>query len=147
MPYFCRPGHICAFYHPPTSDLYPIEQLHLSLSNLLNQSKTLPNILLMGDFNFPGITWNSGYGQISTSTYGSRLNSLFLEIINDVGLEQFVHQATRQNNILDLVFSTHPNISNLNTVPGISDHDAIIFDLHITRKPTTSKNQQCCTIS
>ena len=136
-----RPIHICAFYRPPTSDLYPIEQLHLSLSNLLNQSKTLPNILLMGDFNFPGITWNSGYGQISTPTYGSRLNSLFLEIINDVGLEQFVHQATRQNIILDLVFSTHPNISNLNTVPGISDHDAIIFDLHITLKPTTGKNQ------
>ncbi|XP_065892800.1 uncharacterized protein [Dysidea avara] len=135
------PIHICAFYRPPTSDLYPIEQLHLSLSNLLNQSKTLPNILLMGDFNFPGITWNSGYGQISIPTYGSRLNSLFLEIINDVGLEQFVHQATRQNNILDLVFCTHPNISNLNTVPGISDHDAIIFDLHITRKPTTGKNQ------
>ena len=83
----------------------------------------------MGDFNFPGITWNSGYGQISTPTYGSRLNSLFLEIINDVGFEQFVHQATRQNNILDPVFSTHPNISNLNTVPGISDHDAIIFYL------------------
>ena len=131
------PIYICAFYRPPTSDLYPIEQLHLSLSNLLNQSKTLPNILLMGDFNFPGITWNSGYGQISTPTYGSRLNS-FLEIINDVGLEQFVHQATRQNNILDLVFS---NISNLNTIPGISDHDAIIFDLCITRKPTTGKNQ------
>ena len=91
----------------------------------------------MGDFNFPGITWNSGYGQISTPTYGS---SLFLEIINDVGLEQFVHQATCQNNILDLVFTTHPNISNLNTVPGISDHDAIIFDLHITLKPTTGKN-------
>ena len=40
-----------------------------------------------------------------------------------------------------VVFSTHPNISNLNTVPGISDHDAIIFDLHITLKPTTGKNQ------
>ena len=53
----------------------------------------------------------------------------------------FVHQATRQNNILDLVFSTHPNISNFNTVPGISDHDAIIFDLQITLKPTTGKNQ------
>ena len=24
-----RPIHICAFYRPPTSDLYPIEQLHL----------------------------------------------------------------------------------------------------------------------
>ena len=45
------PIHICTFYHPPISDSPPIEQLHLSLANLLNQSKTLPNILLMGDFN------------------------------------------------------------------------------------------------
>jgi len=140
-PHNQSPIHICAFYRPPTSDLYPMEQLRLSLTNLLNQSKSLPNILLMGDFNFPGISWNNGHGQINTPTYGSRLNSLFLEIINDAGLEQFVHQATRQNNVLDLVFSTHPNIDNLKTVPGISDHDAITFDLQITYKPTTGKNQ------
>ena len=60
----------------------------------------------MGDFNFPGITWNNGYGYISTPTYGSSLNKLFLGTINDAGLEQFVHQPTRQNNIIDLVFST-----------------------------------------
>jgi len=134
------PIHICTFYHPPTSDSHPLDQLHLSLTNLLNQSKTLPNILLMGDFNFPSITWNNGYGYV-TPTYGSSLNNLFLEAINDAGLEQFVHQPTRQNNILDLVFSTHPKVSNLEIVPGISDHDAVTFNYDITSKQTTGNNQ------
>ena len=49
------PIHMCAFYHPPNADSHPIEQLHLSITNLLNQSNTPPHILLMGDFNFPGI--------------------------------------------------------------------------------------------
>ena len=50
------PIHICAFYRPPNADSHPIEQLRLSITNLLNQSDTPPHILLMGDFNFPGIT-------------------------------------------------------------------------------------------
>ena len=91
---------ICIFYRPPNSDSHPIEQLRLSITNLLNQYNTSPYILLMKDFNFPGITWSSGHGRISTPTYGSSLNNLFLDIINDTSLEQFVHLPTRQDNIL-----------------------------------------------
>jgi len=57
-------------------------------------------------------------------TYGS---SLFLDTLADAGLEQYVYQPTCQNNIIDLVFSTHPRLSNLEILPGISDHDATIL--------------------
>ena len=83
--------HICAFYCPPNADSHPIEQLRLSITNLLNQSNTPPHILLMGDFNFPGITWSGCYGQIDTPTYRRSLYKLFLDIINDASLEQFVY--------------------------------------------------------
>ena len=43
--------------------------------------------------------------------------------------------------ILNLVFSSHLKINNLDIVPGISDHDAIIFDLDIIHKATSSTNQ------
>ena len=42
---------------------------------------------------------------------------------------------------MDLVFSSHPKISNLYTVPGISDHDALTFVFDIIHKSTSSKNQ------
>ena len=73
-------------------------------------------------------------------TYGNSFNKLFLSIINDTSLELFVHLPTRQNKIilLDLVFSSHPKISHLVIVPGISDHDAITFDLDIIHKTTSS---------
>ena len=140
------PIHICVFYHPPNADSHPTEQLRLSVTNLLNQSNTPPYILLMGDFNFPGITWSGGYGWISTPTYRSSLNKLFLDIINDASLEQFTHQPTHQDSVLVLVFSSHPKISNLDIVPSISDHDAITFDFNIIHKPTSSINQHKVTL-
>ena len=46
------PIHIMCFYRPPNADSHPIEQLHLSITNLLSKSNTPPHILLMGDFQF-----------------------------------------------------------------------------------------------
>ena len=62
--------------------------------------------------------------------YGHELNSLFVETMNDYGFEQLVNAPTRGNHILDLVLSTHPDmISQVEAVPGISDHEAITFQL------------------
>ena len=135
---------------PLNADSHPIEQLCLSITNLSNQSNTLSNqsntpwppyILLIRDFNFPGITWSGGYGRISIPTYRSNLNKLFLDIINDASLEQYIHLLTWQDSILDLVFSSHPQVSNLDIGPGISHHDATTFDFDIIHKSTSSINQ------
>ena len=81
----------------------------------------------MGDFNFPGTyylecwLWSNYY-----TNYGSSLNKLFL---NDASLEQFVHLPKRQDSVLDLVLSPYLKISNLDIIPGTSDHDAKTFDL------------------
>ena len=56
----------------------------------------------------------------------------FLEFLNDFGMEQLVGEPTRNNNLLDLILSTEPSIiTNVTTVPGISDHEAVIFQLKI----------------
>jgi len=94
----------------------------------------------MGDFNFPSVVWSDGQGLLNPNPiYGCELNNLFLETINDVVVEQYVSEPTRQNNILDLVLSNNNNIHNLNIVPGISDHDAIHFQLSIIHKSTIHK--------
>ena len=84
-------------------------------------------IVLMGEFNLPSVTWYNGYGNITSSpNYGSGLNTMFLDVINDDSLEQFVHLPPLQHNIYCIwFFSTHPKITNLDVVPGISDHDVI----------------------
>ena len=61
---------------------------------------------------------------ISSPAYGRELNSLFLEIIDDYGLEQLVYQPTRQGNMLDIILTSDPDmITNVDTAPGISDHE------------------------
>ena len=89
------PIHIlCTFYHPPNADSHPIEKLCLPITNLLNQSNTPAHILLIGDFNFPGITWSGNCGQIDTQTYGSSLNKLFLMMLVLSNSYTYRHQDT-----------------------------------------------------
>ena len=59
-----------------------------------------------------------------------KINSLFLDIINDFSLEQFVTFPTRDKNILNLIFSSQPIIPKLSVIPGMSDHEAILFSIN-----------------
>ena len=62
--------------------------------------------------------------------YGREVNSMFLDIVNEFGLEQQVYECTRENHILDLVFVSQPNtINKIDTIPGMSDHDAVSFEV------------------
>ena len=98
---------------------------------MLDTSPSLPIIILAGDFNFPGIHWIDGGSQLQPNpAYGHEINLLFLDIIDDYSLEQFVIFPTRDNNILDLVFSSQPMISQISVVPGMSDHEAILFSVN-----------------
>ena len=75
---------------------------------------------------------DTGASVTSLPAYGRELNSLFLEIIDDYGLEQLAYQPTRQENILDIILSSDPvMITNVDTAPGISDHKVILFDITI----------------
>jgi len=126
-----QPLYICSFYRPPDNNPSCLTQLKESLNSLYSVSTTFPNLILAGDFILPGITWLDGCGAPNPNpAYGAELNSLFIDIINDYSLEQLVHFPTRENNILDLVFSTQPDlISKVCVVPGISDHEAVTFSV------------------
>ena len=123
------------FIDPLTIYLQPLVKLHESLSKLLNSNVSLPCIILAGDFNLPSIYWSNGSGQLqSNPVYGHEINSLFLDVINDCSLEQFVTSPTRGNNTLDLTFSSQSIISDTSIVPGMSDHEAVLFTIHLKAK-------------
>ena len=130
-----NPIFICSFYRPPNNLLQPLVQLHESLSELLNSNVSLPCIILVGDFNLPSIYWSDGSGQLqSCPVYHHEINSLFLDVFNDCSLEQFVTSSTRGSNTLDLTFSSQPIISDTSIVPGMSDHEAVLFTVHLKAK-------------
>ena len=82
------------------------------------------NTIIMGDFNYPDISWVDG----SSGSHGSD----FFNVSQDCFLSQHVRFPTRKHNILDLVLSSDPNV--VDTVEsigklGASDHDILAFEV------------------
>ena len=86
-------------------------------------------IYLLGDFNLPGIKWQ-------TYTVSSRNECSFLELINELGVTQVVDRPThKQNNILDLILTTANEIPFIIVDKLFSDHYPIIFQCSINEHP------------
>ena len=92
-----KPFYLCSFYRPPSNNSTPITVLHNFLSDIFH-NKTLhsPQIILAGDFNLPSISWVGGTGQVNPNPiYGTDVNQLLLESVNEFGLDQLVMEPTR----------------------------------------------------
>ena len=59
-----------------------------------------------GDFNIPDIDWNNYI--VSNKSYPYRVSQAFVDIAQEIDLEQMVDSPTRQDNTLDLVITSHP---------------------------------------
>jgi hypothetical protein len=88
------------------------------------------SLWIAGDFNLPDINWNNM--TIEGSTYPNHINKSFIDIVQDLCMEQIVDFPTRLDNTLDLVFTTHRSLVNkCKPRPGISDHDIVLVDTNI----------------
>lgn len=59
-----------------------------------------------------------------------------IDIANDFNLTQMVTEPIRQGNILDLLFTSHPDlVDKVYTASGMSDHDAVICDINLRANP------------
>ena len=58
----------------------------------------------------------------------SEINTLFLDMVNEYGLEQCVQEPTRLDHI---IFASQPSlIESITTTPGMSNHKAVIFSIN-----------------
>ena len=120
---------IGVFYRPPNSGVDIIDELSRSLTLLNKSGIKYRNIILTGDFNMPKLKWVDGHPVPSDN---SELSQHMISLIECNFLFQHVTEPTRISescsNILDLLFSSEPNIiSSVYIIPGISDHNAVIF--------------------
>jgi hypothetical protein len=85
--------------------------------------------VIMGDFNLPNIDWTT----LQAPAPGNKL----LNFVNDNNLRQHVLQATRQQNILDLVISTEIDlIQNVCILDKLGDHQMIEFEIKCLARTT-----------
>ena len=98
------------------------------------------NTWIAGDFNLPDIEWKGK--SVLTSMYPHCLNTFFIAIIQELALEQVVDFPAHQENIIDLVLTTHPSlVSRCKPLPGLGDHDIVLIDANIeaTRSKTPKR--------
>jgi hypothetical protein len=89
-------GHVLPVggcYKSPNADGNEVEELFKVIEKAADDK-----VLIMGDFNFPGINWD---------TLESGTNAIeFKDQVMDNYLIQHVHEPTRESNILDLVLTS-----------------------------------------
>ena len=113
------------FYCPPMAHISVLEDLQNSLYEVKSAYPTA-KIFLGGDFNSPSINWSSG--AITNSYVSVSFREKLIEVSKEFHLEQLVLEPTRQHNILDLCFTSHPStVISSQTSPGLSDHEAVII--------------------
>ena len=129
---------IGAYYRPPRSNETSLQKLHESISNI-QQDHSNATIILGGDFNLPGIDWvNSA---VKTGAADRSQCLMLLDTAVNCNLEQMNLEPTRQQNILDLCFTSRPGIvQKTTTAPGFSDHDHMVV-METSLKATINKKK------
>ena len=104
----------------------------MELLNKLNQWRSRKDLLLLGDFNAPGVDWVD----LTSSSSPCAFDTALLDWALDGNLTQHLLEPTRRlptqhHNVLDLVFTSLPtDLDNLTYLSPIanSDHVTIQFD-------------------
>ena len=123
-------------YRSPNDNIYGPHAASL-LRDLMDEIHSR-NIVLMGDFNYGNIDWNSLQPEIGASSD----TVLFLECLENNYLTQHITESTRGNRTLDLLITRDPDIvrdvSVLDCLGG-SDHCMVLWKVDFNRpmrKPT-----------
>lgn len=91
-------------YKTPSTSIYPFD-LNTSLCDMITEFSN-KSVILMGDFNFPDIDWRAHDCSAGASA-GSRQ---FLDCISNNFLTQHVDFPTRKSSVLDILFSSNPDL-------------------------------------
>lgn len=124
---------LIAVYRPPDS---PTDSFHEIVNHIgttvRSLSNPVPDIIIVGDFNFPRILWPLGQIGKGGTTSEQNQSKLLLNLMGDLFLSQYILKPTRENNILDLVLTNNDKlIHNYDVVPTIfSDHNLINISLN-----------------
>ena len=121
--------HIGVIYRSPTMDANSAQDAD-ALCELIAEMHN-KNFILMGDFNYPNINWNT-----LQSMPGATTESVsFLECMETHYLTQHVKESTRGNNVLDLVITkdtdTVQEVEVLDSLAD-SDHCMVTWKVDIT---------------
>ena len=110
-------------YRPPNATAASFNDIVLQTEHkicALDGPLALPEVIIMGDFNFPGVQWDSTISETKEHL------SCLVGLRDFLYLDQMITEPTRKSNTLDLLFCNESIIESIEideTV--ISDHNII----------------------
>ena len=124
---------VATVYRPPASETQGFLKVLQKIRETIDASATeQPDMIIMGDFNFPNIVWDSM--MIKGGTTESQVQGrALLDFMDYMALEQYIKQPTRQMNILDLLLVNEPDMVRKVHVEDteMSDHKIITVEARI----------------
>lgn len=129
------PLRLINIYRPPSATYNDTIVLLNKLADLTDHPGQL---IIIGDFNITGITWNP-----RAPCSNTRLGTLLLDFCRSHDLVQHVNVPTRSHNTLDLIFSNCKLSAISAKGPlGKSDHQQLRFSLDILTEPRREYKEQ-----
>jgi hypothetical protein len=130
---------IACVYRPPTNSVLNSQNNDIILLDTIASTlEKFPNLIIVGDFNFPNINWSS-----KTSATTSNTKQIFVDFLSENSFSQLVNEPTRyrtcqNSSLLDLILTMDENLVTsvkVSSPIGISDHSTIKFDLQLLLYP------------
>ena len=122
-------ARVIVCYRPPRYTVDDFDMFAKLIGVCKGLCHTTRDIVMLGDFNLPSINWECYSQHPPTCRFGS----LFLDFIFEQGFSQYVCEATRGDNVLDLVLTNSVGlIASLDVACpfSTSDHNTINFSLN-----------------
>lgn len=124
---------IVTIYRPPDCPQQKFtDMLNITSAEINKLNSPMPDIVISGDFNFPIINWQTEVIQGGRSEC-QRQAEAFIKFSKTFCLQQFISDATRGNNTLDLLLSNNDQLihSIKVTASALSDHNLVTAKCNI----------------
>jgi hypothetical protein len=136
---------VFVLYRPPDSSAEELSDALTKLDEAIGlaqaNSHKFSNILGFGDYNLPGVRWEDTT-PVSGSSAPAKIAGKLLGFMEDQFLVQLVKDATRLNNILDLVLSNNQDqVSHIAIRPNVKMTDHATVCTYLTVRAPVPQRQ------
>lgn len=131
--------HIICLYRPPKTTAEKLREPIKLIDEYIKKCGHEEKVIFVGDMNFPFLQWNITddvvYPVITAGDTIENQNQakMMIELTDKYFMQQMITEPTRENNTLDLLFSTHSdeitNITIEKVSNVLSDHNFVYFSI------------------
>ena len=129
-----RNSLVIGAYRPPDASLEEFREMLPFIQKIIDDNQPC-EITVMGDFNFPNISWPDKSFK-RTTLVSSDSTELLFQFLDNNFLSQFVDKPTREDSILDLILSSSNEV-----IPDVVSEKTELSDHNLVETPLSPNHK------